>query len=117
MLMTVDKCALLMIFFHGSFYLNCCHVKKMTHGSFSTFNSFSELCKSLMSTVSNYRIPTRVPLYLCTASIMILNNVINVGDSMSNQSLLVLFRMTHLRFCSNFAGQFTFMREATVPNV
>ena len=30
MLMTVDKCALLMIFFHGSFYLNCCHVKKMT---------------------------------------------------------------------------------------
>ena len=28
MLMTVDKCALLMIFFHGSFYLNCCHVKK-----------------------------------------------------------------------------------------
>ena len=31
MLMTVDKCALLMIFFPGSFYLNCCHVKKMTH--------------------------------------------------------------------------------------
>ena len=31
MLMTVDKCALLMISFHGSFYLNCCHVKKMTH--------------------------------------------------------------------------------------
>ena len=30
MLMTVDKCVLLMIFFHGSFYLNCCHVKKMT---------------------------------------------------------------------------------------
>ena len=25
-----DKCALLIIFFHGSFFLNCCHVKKMT---------------------------------------------------------------------------------------
>ena len=34
MLMTVDKCALLMIFFHGSFYLNCCHVKRMTLMSF-----------------------------------------------------------------------------------
>ena len=30
MLLTVDKCALLLIFFHGSFYMNCCHVKKMT---------------------------------------------------------------------------------------
>ena len=26
----------------------------------------------------------------------------HMGDSMSNQSLLALFRTTHLRFCSNF---------------
>ena len=38
------------------------------------------------------------------------------GDSMSNQSLLALFRTTHLRFCSNFTGLFTSMIEATVPN-
>ena len=38
------------------------------------------------------------------------------GDSMSNQSLLALFRTTHLRFRSIFACQFTSMREATVPN-
>ena len=31
MAMTVDKCALLVIFFNGSFFLNCCHVEKMTH--------------------------------------------------------------------------------------
>ena len=36
-------------------------------------------------------------------------------DSISNQSVLALFRTTHLRFCSNFACQFTSMREATVP--
>ena len=35
---------------------------------------------------------------------------------MSNQSLLALFRTTHLRFCSNVACQFTSMREASVPN-
>ena len=35
---------------------------------------------------------------------------------MSNQSLLAIFRTTHLRFYSNFACQFTSMREATVPN-
>ena len=38
------------------------------------------------------------------------------GDSMSNQSLLALFRTTHLRFCSNFTCLFTSMIEATVPN-
>ena len=31
MAMTVDKFALLVIFFNGSFFLNCCHVEKMTH--------------------------------------------------------------------------------------
>ena len=30
MAMTVDKFALLVIFFNGSFFLNCCHVEKMT---------------------------------------------------------------------------------------
>ena len=35
---------------------------------------------------------------------------------LSNQSLLTLFRTTHLRFGSNFAYKFTSMREATVPN-
>ena len=39
-----------------------------------------------------------------------------LGNSMSNQSLLALFRMTHLRFYSNFACQFTSMIGATVPN-
>ena len=39
-----------------------------------------------------------------------------LGDSMSNQSLLALFRTTHLRFCSNFTCLFTSMIEATVPN-
>ena len=28
MAMTVDKFALLVIFFNGSFFLNCCHVEK-----------------------------------------------------------------------------------------
>ena len=41
---------------------------------------------------------------------------VHKADSMSNQSLLALFRTTHLRFCSNFACQFTSMREASVPN-
>ena len=40
----------------------------------------------------------------------------DLGDSMSNQSLLALFRTTHLRFCSNFTCLFTSMIEATVPN-
>ena len=33
MAMTFDKFALLVIFCNGSFFLNCCHVEKMTHFS------------------------------------------------------------------------------------
>ena len=34
---------------------------------------------------------------------------------MSNQSVLALFRMTHLRYCSNFACQFRSIIGTTVP--
>ena len=37
-------------------------------------------------------------------------------DSMSNQSLLALFRTTLLRFCSHFTCLFISMIEATLPN-
>ena len=39
MAMTVDKFALLVIFFNGSFFLNCCHVEKMTHISYCVISA------------------------------------------------------------------------------
>ena len=52
----------------------------------------------------------------CSGPVLISRAVKHLGDSTSNRSLLALFSTTHLRFCSNFAAQFTSMREAAVPN-
>ena len=43
MAMTVDKFALLVIFCNGSFFLNCCHVEKMTHVYDATFPAVNYL--------------------------------------------------------------------------
>ena len=45
------------------------------------------------------------------------DNYLKAGDSMSNQSLLPLFRMTHLRFHSNCRPYMPLpMHIETVPN-